>query len=239
MKKAQVSIFVIIGIILLIISAILVYRFNDRPVIDNPEDDFEEIELYVQDCLQQSAVEAIELLGKQGSLDPSAYVASDDTKISYYYFKGKGYVPDQQDIEKQISQHMRESAYECINDFSDKEYVIDAEIIDISSSIEEDYVIINLDSPIKIYHHGTKDEIIIPEVELQANLKKIYDTTQEIIKDTIQDPEWIQFDKLYENDLDIKIVKVNSSTLVYVITDNKVGLDKKPFIYRFAVKYDL
>jgi len=82
-------------------------------------------------------------------------------------------------------------------------------------------------------------QTIIKNIKNEANLKKIYETSKEIISDTINDPDWIQFDKLYENDLDIKIVKVNSSTIVYVITDNKIGLDKKPYTYRFAVKYDL
>lgn len=238
-KKSQISVFVIIGLILVIISGLVFYKLNDRPIVIRQEKQFTEVEEYVQECIKESAIKAIELLGKQGSLNPSAYVATDDTKISYYYFKGKGYTPDQETIEAQISLYVKEGAYDCINEFSEKGYVIDAQIIEISTEIKNNYVIINLNTPIKVFHDGIKDEIMIPKVELEANLQKIYDTSKEIISDTIKDPDWIMFDKLYANELDIKIVKVNSSTLIYVITDNKIGLNKKPYTYRFAVKYDL
>lgn len=238
-KKSQVSVFIIIGLVIIIISALVYFKFNEPNIKINEKNEFEKINEHIQECIQDSTIEAIELLGQQGSLNPSAYVASDNTKISYYYFKGKGYLPDQDSIESQISLFVKEHAYDCINEFSDKDYVVDVEIIEISTEIKNDYVVIKLESPVKVYHHGKKDEISIPEIELTTNLKKIYDTSKGIITDTIRDPNWIQFDKLYENELDIKIIKVNSSTIVYVITDNKVGLNKEPYTYRFAVKYDL
>ena len=238
-KKSQVSIFVIIGLILVIILGIVLVKVNYEPDVTRENKNFEEIEKHVTKCIEESALEAIQTLGRQGSLDPQAYTQSDDSVISFYYFKGRGYIPDQETIETQISNFVTDKLYLCINEFSDKEYVIDAEDVVVETKINKNSVDVTLDTPIKVYHHGQKDEHIIPTVKINANLKKIYETSKEIISDTINDPDWIQFDKLYENDLDIKIVKVNSSTIVYVITDNKIGLDKKPYTYRFAVKYDL
>ncbi len=236
-KKSQITVLIIIGLILIIITALVLFKLNYKPEVSTEESDFADIEEYVIECIEDSADEAIIILGKQGSLDPEAYTQSEDTIISYYYFKGKGYFPAQEEIITQLNSYVENDLYSCINRFSDREYVIDTTEIELAAEIYDGYVEIEILTPISVYHHGTRDQISIPAVEVETSLKKVHDASKEIIEDTIKDPEWIPVEKLGEKDLDIRIIQVNSSTLVYIITDNQTG--GKPYVYRFAVKYDL
>jgi hypothetical protein len=239
-KKSQVSIFIIIGLIIIILSSFFYIRFNVKPelIIDNGNE-FKDVEKHIQECIKNSAIESIELLGKQGSLNPTAYIASERNMVSYYYFKGKGFVPEKKNIESQISLFIENKMYDCINKFSDNVYAIDAQEIRIFSEIENDFISIKLETPIRVYHHGRRDDIYIPVIELSTNLKKIYDTSKEMIDNIIKDPNWIDLEEINKKDLDIRMVVVNSSTIIYILTDNKIGLNKEPYSYRFAVKYDL
>lgn len=72
MKKAQVTIFVVAGILILFIVALLFYMYSNsikvRPPVENIEvtDDVKPVQTYVIDCLAQISREALVQLGNNG-----------------------------------------------------------------------------------------------------------------------------------------------------------------------------
>src|SRR3989338_4688615 len=81
MKKAQVTLFIILGILLLIGAVTFFYVRSN--VIQNPIEqelivpeqvpvEFDPVKVYVENCLQQTAIEGLKILGEQGGfISPS------------------------------------------------------------------------------------------------------------------------------------------------------------------------
>lgn len=236
MRKAQISIFVIIGIIIVIITGLVVYRINQnrlkqlqlslperekiRPVID-----------YVDACIEKTTVNALTKLGDQGIIYPSVYLASKNTKISYFYFQGKNYFPDIKEINKQISQHIKENIKSCVNDFSETEFAVEdsSSKITAESFLKEDYINVTINYPITVFTEG--QEILIKEfsANIKTNLREMHKAAENIVLETKRNPNEINLESI---DYEIKLTKIDKSTLVYEIID-------KNSRYRFAVKYEI
>src|SRR3989344_800637 len=71
-KRGQVTVFIILGILIIVVLAVILYLYNLRAVPDveeTPEFDFSRTEVlnnYVQGCIEKSGNEALTLVGKQG-----------------------------------------------------------------------------------------------------------------------------------------------------------------------------
>ena len=241
MRKAQISIFVIIGIVIIIITGIVVYKINQNRLkqiqLSLPErEKIRPVIEYVDECIKKTTVNALTKLGDQGLIYPTVYLASKNRKISYFYFQGKNYFPDIKEINKQISQYIKENIKECTGDFSETKFAVEDSHTKINSEsfFKDDYINVTINYPLKIFTQG--QEILINEfsVKVKTNFKDMYSTATNIILQTKKNPNEINLDF----DKEIKLTKIDKSTLVYEITDD-VRLDNKPYRYRFAVKYEV
>jgi hypothetical protein len=241
--KSQISIFVIIGIVLVIVTAFIVIKINQKR-LDEIKDEQEHDELfqpvvgYVNNCIKETAVDALQKIGDQGLIYPKVYLASKNTKISYFYFKGEGHFPEENIIENQVGEYIGENIMACIGGFSRAGFVIDTlGKAQASVLFKDKKVKITLEYPMKVYAKGEEFNIKEFSIEIKINFQDIYKLSKKIYLDTMQNPEWINFDFLYEQPFDIKLIKIDKSTLVYEITDTEYGLENKPYRYRFAVKF--
>ncbi len=249
MKKSQLSIFVIIGLLIVIISAFVIIRINQsklNQIKDSPELD-EDPELkkiqpvydYISQCLKITTTDAMQLLGQQGLIYPDTYLSSEKVKISYFYYKGKDYFPDIEIVEEQIQNYVQEKIVSCLLEYSDDTFTIEyGEQHNVNVFIEESIVRTELEYPVTVYSHGEVIDVNKFTSEIKTNYNRMYKVSEEIIFDTVNNPDWIDFEKLYNTDLDIKIVKIDKATIVYVIRDSEIGLENEPFELRFGVKYD-
>jgi len=233
MKRAQISIFVIIGIIIVIIMGFVVFRINQNRLkqlqLSLPErEKIRPVIEYVDDCIKETTENALTKLGDQGVVYPSTYLASKNTKISYFYFQGKNYFPDIKEINKQLSQYVKENIKLCTGDFSATKFAVEDTLkITAESFFKEDYVNLTITYPITVFIEGR--EILIKEfsANTKTNFIELYDVAEDIVKETIRNPNQINLNY----DKDIKLTKIDKSTLVYEIIDNNR--------YRFAVKYEI
>jgi hypothetical protein len=105
-KKTQISLFFIIGITLVLVIALILVKINQDKIKElltqtpdettngtNQEIVYDEkikpVVTQVENCMKDSLIGAMKIIGDQGELEPSSYLASKNTKIAYFYFKGK------------------------------------------------------------------------------------------------------------------------------------------------------
>jgi len=162
--KAQVSIYIIIGLIILII-AILAFSFRTQiKEVFSPE--IKPVTFFVEDCLQSNAEAGIALAGLQGGyiklpdklLHEQGYIPPPPSPVTipYYWYKGNSYIPTKEDIETQLKDFINERIDECI-DFSQfqNQFVIEQlgePELDVRVNLED--VNVELNYPLKITSLG-------------------------------------------------------------------------------------
>jgi hypothetical protein len=245
--KGQVSVFVIIGITaVVVVSLILLFVNADKLKLINSshETDYTKqakpVTDYVNQCLNKIGLSAMKKLGEQGRLYPNVYIAAKDRKIAYFYFRGKGYFPEKDELEKEFSDYIKENIRECINDFSETNLVVEdkGKGIILKSKIDDKKIIVEMTYPLNVYF-GAK---IIPiesfKTEIKTEFSGMYGLSEKIYTETEKNPDWISLDSLQDTGYKIRLIKVDANTLVYEISDEK-GLNDAPFKYTFAVKYGM
>jgi hypothetical protein len=245
--KGQVSIFIIIGIVAIIILSFLIIQINDDKLnLINTEHEVDYSKLaqpatdYANACLNKVSLEAMSKLGQQGAIYPNVYIATNDRKIAYFYFKGKGYFPEKEAIEEQFSDYLKENIKSCINDFSDTKLIVEdkGQGITVKTSIDDKKISVEMIYPINVYFETKVIPLEKFNTVVKTDFSEVHTIAEKIIMETKNNPEWINLESLQDIRYDIRLIKVDSNTLVYEITDEK-GLNDKPFKYTFAVKYGL
>jgi hypothetical protein len=255
-RKSQITLFVIIGITLLVVVTLILMKMNQDKLKDlitqqpkkNSTGEYNEI-IYdekvrpvvtqVETCMKDSLVESMKLIGDQGQLEPSSYLASKNTKIAYFYFKGKNNLPKNADFEKKISEHIKESMTACPMDFSKYGIEVDFHLSELKPEviIEEDSIITTLNYPITVYKDGKEYEFEEFRTEASSGFSDILALTGKIIDTISDDPDWISLDYEYPKNMELKIIKIDKNTLVYEISHLNY-INELPYRYRFGVKYE-
>jgi len=170
MKKAQVTAFIIIGLIVLI--SVILFIYFKSVLLTSPEpitDEIKPINLYIEECIQDSAKSAITLIGAQGGFikipynidyNQAKYINPDKigiVKLPYWYYKGNRHSPSVFSVERDISLYITESVKNCIDDFSDFKpqfNITELKEMKISTFLNKNDVTIVMDYPISIKYKG-------------------------------------------------------------------------------------
>ena len=129
MKKSQITIFIITGLIIVTITGFLFlnqYKNKSVKIIDEDsllslENRADQITSYVEQCLYEITVLALfNRLGLQGGyIDPDTeniqWQRSGFIKIPYWYYEGEDFSPTLENVENGLSNYLLEKAKNCTN----------------------------------------------------------------------------------------------------------------------------
>lgn len=134
MKKGQLTIFIIIGLILLISAGLVVYLTTKKIVKPIEEqvivpEDARPVYEFVQGCANDIAREGLQLLGLQGGFiklpgiierTPTAYIPIDTMnlfKVPLWYYEGEDRTPSLGFMERELARHVNENMESCTGEF--------------------------------------------------------------------------------------------------------------------------
>ncbi|MAG47703.1 hypothetical protein CL617_03785 [archaeon] len=169
-KRGQVTIFIILGIIIVAIIGVAYFLINQSAKDIRQDAKYDDSKLqplkdYVESCIKFHGTEVINLLGRQGgSVDPGLYQYYFDSKVSYLChtdsftacFNRKPNLIGH--MENEIKSYLENNLRFCIDFQQVKEfgYNIDAsDELTVSVSIGDANTIVNLDYPITIKKENT------------------------------------------------------------------------------------
>jgi hypothetical protein len=201
-KRAQVTIFIIIGVIILISAVLvgyLVYRQTAKPIeeaIIVPED-VKPVHEFITNCLYQTSRRGVSLLGQQGgfiyvpAIIKNTYEASIwlDPKgnflVPFWYFEGEDRTPTLNFMEKEVQRYVYERLDDCIGDFEafEKQYdIVEKEDKLPSVTIAEEEVIVRMKWPLqlKAFDRTTGFEDYV--VRLPVKLKQAHEVASKVMK---------------------------------------------------------
>ena len=229
-RKGQVTIFVIVGI-LLVVGIVFLFSFDRAPKITRGQD-LDNPESYIDNCVREKAKTVIkDLIGVGGFPDSNDTIMYQGNAISYvckninYYQPCVSQYPRYvYQVQEELNLQLKEDVEQCFasleQELTKRKYIIDAGPITLSSEIKPKITHLNVKRDFTI----TKGEVIKSYYELDFFINTpIYDLAmiaQEIIS---QEARYCYFSNdgfmiLYPN-FDIRKDSLGEDSIIYQIKD--------------------
>ena len=185
MKKGQITIFVILGIVIAAV-ALLAFFFRSTILELSRETTLQDVQTssplvyeagsQVENCLLSHHDFSLRVLGLQGSIkDPKESIEYAGSKIALYK---EGILKE--DLEKELEGYFAENALSCL-DIATSLKLEPSGIKGISASIEKEKVSINLDWPITFKTKDTTQKISHFEVQKDLRLGDMIDDINAVL----------------------------------------------------------
>lgn len=198
--RGQLTVFIILGILLLLSVALVVYlteqetRAPVRRVPGVPEF-VQPVYDYVESCLEQVSGDGIALLGAQGGYinipgiianTPSAYVPNDPRGISktpLWYFEGEDRTPSIEFMQAELARYIRARLPECTGMFeSFEEFTVEQGEIVPRVLMTADDVVVELDWPLRVSGVDRETDIVEFVVVHPVRFKQLWLLSESIMR---------------------------------------------------------
>lgn len=200
-KRGQVTVFIIIGVILLLTAGLVIY-LSTQKIIKPIEEQIiipegtQPVYDYISECTYQTAKEGIIKIGLQGGyLDlpaaiantPASYVPADSMKIlkiPLWYFSKQDRTPTQEFLTMEINSQLRQKLMDCIDftSFSPQYKILEKGGFEPRTTLTDDSVIIELNWPLEVQTAGKTIALNKIVKKVDVKLKEIH----EIAKKTME-----------------------------------------------------
>ncbi len=242
-RKAQVTTFVIVGVVILFIVGTLIYTqairkdSGSKAVVGIMRaQHVDQVYKFVESCVKEVVPEGLFLLGAQGGYVklPADALQTEEGKIAFFFKAGQPSVPSLEVINSQMALFVRENLPKCTDFAKFPGMQITPSQISTESIFSNKDSIVKVKFPLSIAKDGTTsrldDEYV---VKLPVRFRYVYEKAREIVAMEVKDSENIDLVLLLETDLDINIIP-QGDNLVYAITDKSSLVEEVPFTLMFA-----
>ncbi len=242
MRKGQVTMFVVVGIIIVVVVAAGFYlstQFSktasgrERAAAIELTSEEAEVTDAVEDCLYTISGEAILLVSKNGGYfdaPKDAFVYSNYV-IPLYYDEGEENVPSMEDIEREIEKAIEKKVTRCVSG--------DVEAIGQPSATVSlsDSVGIDLEYPLEIALEEDSSVVEYFSADVEIDFQKAYDNAMELynkqkeakVQDLVEIGE-----TAIDEDYILKFYNLGNTTL-YILEFNDIQFEEKNLEYSFAI----
>ncbi|MBT4540051.1 hypothetical protein HOC35_00925 [Candidatus Woesearchaeota archaeon] len=242
-KKSQITAFIIVGLVLVIIIATTSYIKQ----IGEPRQDYKKlyevtssvkpVRTYVEKCLQDIGTFTIHNISTHGgSLNLNEFQYLENEKINYMCIYEqeigcRNKLLFRQDIEAEISEEINKKIIECVdlNIFRDQGFIVSTETPEVKTKIKNYEVVLSLKYPIHLEKNKLKLEVTSFTTKVDLPLGILLKTSVNIVNDELQElnfnaPEFMQ------DHADILIQKFKP------YPDVIYRLKKDELVFQFALK---
>lgn len=248
-KKAQVTQFMVIGIVLLILTSLFLYlrpkviqeelavaeeRLESIPLEARP------VYLFVDKCVKDVSIPGIYLLGLQGGYLQTQSETKETANygtIRYGFKESRGLLLPQAMMETEISNYVGQALARCVANFSvftAQGKTIETGTSDVGAEILADKVIVTLNYPVSIIDENGRTALEEKyRVGIPIPLGMARDMAASIIQGLTENPEWVDITALSSSEARVNVIPLDPTTLLYAITLNP-PLEQGPFVFMFA-----
>lgn len=244
-KKAQITLFIIIGIVLIILVGLTLFSVGNINKSETKVEVGESASLksFVEDCIKEVAIPALYLQGLQGgyiySIDDSFVRQGSDYSISYLYNAGKTNVPTREKLQSEINKYINQNLNYCLDNFilyREKGYSIRVGKINTDSTVAINEVFIKVTYPVSLTKNDKTEAIDEFSTSIPVRLGYLNDISTEFINAVVQDPSKIDMTMLGRFDVNVTIIPYNQDTILYSFYDEKSNIKEKRYLFLFATK---
>jgi hypothetical protein len=257
-KKGQLSGFIIMGIVLLIMASLWLYSQSEAMQLPDTQEvplQTKAIENYVQDCVKEVATPGLYLIAFQGG----RYYTNDEytrqgfennnlltfeRALPYYINNGEKITLSKEQIEEQIASYITDNLPLC-TDFSvfvQQGMIITEELPTAKVTIANDRVLFAITYPLDISIEKNTYSIGQFNYEVPLRLQELHTVAEKITDIIYADPSTAHFPEFLElnnkHKVMISVIPFDDEATAYSIFDDDEAfwIDDKPLIFWFAVQ---
>lgn len=243
-KGGQVSVFIIIGVIMLL-SVALVYIIADNKAKSNKQEIriAEEVgyagsvRQFVQRCVDDSSKEAIVQYCLAGGkvYNPEQILKAGTWNITYLHYINSTYLINEEDAEITLSAKTAELIMGCVDDFNAfPGKNIDHSVLDIEVDIKEEGVLFNVNFPVEVKEKDSVEKMDKFERFHNLNMLELISTVNSILEQERLNMQGFNITHMMKQKLDVSANVYGADNKLYFITDmNEESSDRK-MVFMFA-----
>jgi len=236
MKKAQLSLLIILGVVVLI-AFILVFMLVSGSKAQKLPFESDSAKGFVESCITQTAEDGITLLGKQGGrIILKDYVLAPKFGISYAVKANAKTLPSIPKMEDELSLYIKNNLNFCLEDFDSLKkqgWTVEKGEFSISASINAQDVGIRVSYPLVFSLKDQRISLDAFSVSLPIRLKHIRDSADAIAQFYLSNNS---ADLRYHNSAGLNTtIFPYKGALIYRFTDESSLIGNKPYEFFFAV----
>jgi len=252
MKKAQVTIFVIVGIVLIsIIGLFILFKLGKIPSIiggveKNPQ-------VYLENCIEPRINNAVKILENQGGkINPGLFKTfkfnedKDYFNISFLCYTDKNYLPCVNrnpilinSLEEEINEYIADEMVKCFADWKTSmeknDFVVEMSGLSFDVELEPKKIILNAQKEISASSKGESFQYNEFRVVLPTKIYDLASVVQEIVS---QEAKYCNFDiqgfMLFYPKFNIDKFRTSDLNTIYVVQD-RASSEKFKFAVRSCV----
>ena len=247
LKRAQVSLFVVIGVILLIIASFsYILSIDNTKVSKNTVGNYnaDPIKLLVESCISNRIEQGVFLNSYSGGYyDIYRYDGANIT-APYLFYNNNSYMPSLSTVEKGIASYINDTIGSCLDSSLALNYTnisIDKRSMDFKVTITEHGIDASAAIPIIIRSSGREIQLKDFSVSTPIPYKKVYDSASSILSMMKDDPTVIPVSQIQEFALEkgffFNMANLDNGTLLNNLEFDKF-YDGRKLVFAYAVKYD-
>lgn len=259
MKRGQITLFIIIALVL-VASVVLLFKFKDDIIQQASKveitreltmtQEVRKVQSNLKDCTKGIAELGLIVMGLQGGytqLSHEIKYTNTQTSMEYipyfgtafFYYKGQNLVPTKEIMQKQLENFITSNFITCEKQYPGLE--IDYGKINTSVKIENEKIILNINSNIKVRKEKIESGFNNIMIELPIRLGIIQNISNNIVQEQIKiSKEDICVSCISriaaKNNILVDIKKINEDVF-YTLTDNNSKIGDYDYIFMFANKF--
>ncbi len=208
-KRGQVSVFIILGIVIVVVLGSVVYLNNssikDKLIKQNINEEFVPVKNYFDSCIKDVTLQGANVLGSQGGyitipqdnlpvnpIEPFSnrlqVFGNDAVEVPYWDYETnngiqKTQIPNKQDMEKDLQNYISNNLNNCLTNFTSfQDYEINGfNNFQTTVKIEDEKIFVDILSKLSVKHKNVLQEFDKFSLIIDSPLGKLYNKAVEIL----------------------------------------------------------
>jgi len=241
-KFAQVSIFIILAVVVLVVIWSFFYLNGFFGVSNFGKFRLNNVENAVVDCVEQTSLEGLDVIGVQGGYynRPENAYDLNEIFVPYYYYEGEYFMPSKEDIESELEDYVNNNLNVCLDRIDIQGYELSYDTPE-SSVVIGDKINFKVDMQVNVVKDGEQSVLELRKfpVDVKSKLKDILEVIDYYIYFHKQNPAMYCINCLgelaEEKELYVDIVAVEDNSEFFIVSDDLSS--EEVYSFEFLNKY--